>query len=339
MPAGRGSCTDIAARGAHGGPGNRLPASGPGPPLAGELEMRNPFFIGWLVLYVASASVLAGLYDYALAEIVAVLVIFGLLLPGLALLLTRGHSPRPPNVVAPVAETRIVLGCLVVVAVFIGPGLDWLHRAVTSPRADWFAVWGAKLALFVVLPYLLFRRNGYRWRDFFSFRLGRREWLVTLLLAAAFVLVNAVIGQGPERIASSRYGTDALLVGGLLVYVALVLEVGLVEEFFFRALLQARFAARFGSEISGLFLAATAFGLAHVPGFYLRWEQNAADLFPEPSLLFALAYGIAVISIAGLFMGVLWLRTRSLAVVMLVHAAGDWLPNVAGTLETWGWPR
>jgi uncharacterized protein len=298
--------------------------------------INNPFAIGWLALYAVATGVLAWRYGFGPAEPLAVLVIFGLALPGLALLLTRGHAPRPVRVDAPAAESRLAVLCLLAVTAFLAFGLDLLHSAVPSRLANDVAVIAAKLLVFVALPYALLRRRGYRWRDFLGLRLGAREWLVAIVLSLAFVLVNAVIGQGPARIAASGYGPVTLAVGGIAVYLLLCIEVGLVEEFLFRAFLQARFATWLRSEVSGLFLAATLFGLAHAPGFYLRWEQNAADLFSEPSLLFALAYSIAVISVAGVFMGVVWLRTRSLAVVILVHAAGDWLPNVAGTLQGWG---
>jgi membrane protease YdiL (CAAX protease family) len=43
----------------------------------------------------------------------------------------------------------------------------------------------------------------------------------------------------------------------------------LVEEFFFRALLQARLAAYFRSEVTGVVLMSLIFGFAHVPGFVL----------------------------------------------------------------------
>lgn len=296
----------------------------------------NPFAIGWFVLYAASTAVLAARYGFGPAEPVAVLVIFGLLLPGLALLLTRGHQPRSLRVDAPAAESRLAAVCLLVVVLFLAFGLDLLNAAVPSRPANDLAVLAAKLLVFVALPYALLRRRGYRWRDLLALRLSGREWLVAILLSLAFVGVNAVIGQGPARIAGSGYGAVTLVFGGIAVYLLLCIEVGLVEEFFFRTFMQARLAAWLTSEVSGLFLAATLFGLAHAPGFYLRWEQNAADLFTEPSLLFALAYSIAVISVAGVFMGIVWLRTRSLAVLILVHAAGDWLPNVADTLQGWG---
>lgn len=298
--------------------------------------LTNPFFIGYALLWLASTGILVGVYGYGPVEPIAVLVIFGFLLPGLALLLTRGYSPRPLRIDSPRLETRFVLAYLLFIVAFLGWGLDLVHASFPDQPANDIAVLVAKVIVFVLVPFALLMSRGYRWKDFVTARLNRREVVVAVVLSLAFIGINALIGQGPKRIAESGFDATTILVGGMAVYLFLMIEVGLVEEFFFRSLLQARLAAWLKSNVSGLFLAAILFGIAHAPGFYLRWEQNAADLFAEPSLLFALAYSIAVISVAGVFMGVVWLRTRSLLVVILIHAAGDWLPNVAETLKNWG---
>jgi len=219
---------------------------------------------------------------------------------------------------------------------FLTAGLQAIDDVFPAEPANYFAKLAGKLVFFVIVPFAIFAYRGYRWRDFLSLGIGRRGWLVAIVLSLVFIAVNAVIGKGLQRIDASGYTPATLFSGGLVVYLVLLAEVGLVEEYFFRGLLQQRLASWFGDPVSGLLLAAVLFGLAHAPGFYLRWEQNAADLFAEPSLLFAMAYSVAIISVSGLFMGVLWLRTRSLLIVMLVHAAGDWLPNVSEMLQAFG---
>jgi membrane protease YdiL (CAAX protease family) len=295
----------------------------------------NPVFIGYALIYVASVSVLAA-FGFGPLEPMVVLVIFGLLLPVVALLLTRNYELLPAKVDAPASESKLMIAYLLVIVLFLTIGMEAINYALPEEPANYFAKFVSKLVFFVVIPFAMLTRRGYRWRDFLSFNIGRRGYLVALVLSLLFIGVNALIGQGLQRIDASGYSLTVLLSGGVLVYLVLVAEVGLVEEFLFRGLLQQRLSKWFGNPVSGLFLAALLFGLAHAPGYYLRWEQNAADLFAEPSLLFALAYSVAVISVAGLTMGVIWLRTRSLLIVVLVHAAGDWLPNVSEMLDTFG---
>ncbi len=127
----------------------------------------------------------------------------------------------------------------------------------------------------------------------------------------------------------------ALVVGAPLCYAWLVLEVGLVEELFFRALLQSRLSVWLRSETGGIVLASLLFGLAHAPGLYYRTGKTLEAVGARPSWLMAVGYSVVVTSVAGFFLGVLWSRTRNLLLVMAVHAAGDLVPNLVPMLRNW----
>jgi uncharacterized protein len=58
-------------------------------------------------------------------------------------------------------------------------------------------------------------------------------------------------------------------------------------------------------------------------------------LGPYPSALDAVAYSIVVLAVSGITFGVIWARTRNLFALMLVHAAGDLLPNFGSFIRTW----
>ena len=75
-------------------------------------------------------------------------------------------------------------------------------------------------------------------------------------------------------------------------------------------------------------MSSVLFGLTHAPGFYLRPAATQEALGPHPSLLLAVGYSIVVTSVASFFLGILWMRTKNLAVVIIVHAAADFLPNL-----------
>jgi len=135
------------------------------------------------------------------------------------------------------------------------------------------------------------------------------------------------------EVVSSDLSTPALALTLLAGYVWLVLDVGVVEEVCFRGFLQTRLAAWAGSQLAGLVAMALLFGLAHAPGFYLRPALSGEHVGTHPSLLLAVGYSVVYTSAAGLLYGVLWLRTRNLWVVVLVHAAQDWLPAVASALR------
>jgi membrane protease YdiL (CAAX protease family) len=109
----------------------------------------------------------------------------------------------------------------------------------------------------------------------------------------------------------------------------------LVEEFFFRALIQSQLTSALKSEVSGVALMSLIFGLAHAPGFIFRHAAEVEGLGSNPSALHAVAYTIVVLAVSGITFGVIWARTKNLFAVMLIHAAGDLLPNFAGFVQTW----
>lgn len=123
------------------------------------------------------------------------------------------------------------------------------------------------------------------------------------------------------------------MLGVPIAFLWLALEAGVVEEFFFRVLLQTRLASVLRSELAAIIVMSLIFGLAHAPGLYLRTGLTQEGL-EHPSLLMAVGYSIVITSIAGFFLGVLWSRTRNFAVVVVVHAATDLLPNLLPTLRS-----
>jgi membrane protease YdiL (CAAX protease family) len=114
-----------------------------------------------------------------------------------------------------------------------------------------------------------------------------------------------------------------------------LVEAGLVEEFFFRALVQSHLAAALKSEVSGIVLMSLIFGLAHAPGFIFRHAGEVQGLGSNPSAFDAIAYLIVVLAISGVTFGVIWARTKNLFAAMLIHAAGDLLPNFGSFAQTW----
>jgi uncharacterized protein len=126
-----------------------------------------------------------------------------------------------------------------------------------------------------------------------------------------------------------------LIVGLPLCFIWLFVEAGLVEEFFFRALVQSQLATAFKSEVSGVVLMSLIFGLAHAPGFIFRHAGEVEGLGPHPGAFDAIAYSIVVLAVSGITFGVVWARTKNLFALMLIHAAGDLLPNFASFAQTW----
>lgn len=268
-------------------------------------------------------------------EPLVVLVTIGIGFSALAWWTTRGLLPRPATVRVPRREGPAILAYLALLTVFITWGLPAV-RSLAAP--GWPAeclVLAAKLVTFIALPVWLWQRLfGYSLATLLGLRDGLAgHWRPTLVMVGAIVLFQAVVGRARAELPGLHpTGLTALaFVGG---FAWLVIDVGAVEEVPFRALLQRRLAAWLDSDLFALVAMAVLFGLAHAPGLYLRPQLTGEAVGVHPSLLLAAGYSIVYTSVGGLYLGVLWLRTRNLWVVALVHAAQDWLPTVLDSLRT-----
>lgn len=303
--------------------------------------LRNPFLLGYLVFYAALLAAMHLREGFSVAEPLFLLLVVGVGFSLLAAWSARGLTPRPVPVRHPGPECTLLAGYLVVVVAFLTWGISALPRADASvPGA--LLLLAAKLGVFVIAPFLLWRSAwDYRATDFVHPTLGLRgHWRPVLWMSAALLLLQLVAGRSLREFHLHPVAAKELAIGAPLVFLWLVLEVGLVEEYFFRVLLQARIAAFARSEITGIVLMALLFGLAHAPGFYLRPGATGEALGHAPSLLFAVGYSVVVTSVTGFFLGVLWARTRNLVAVAAIHAAGDLLPGLPRMLHLWRslWP-
>lgn len=275
-----------------------------------------------------------------LDEVVAVLLIFGLGLSGLAWMLTRRLPAAPPQPAWQTGEAGLLALCLLFVMLMLGCKGAWLDAlAGDRPQARAIADLLLKLASFVGLPLLLYRW-GLGWRPAaLGLRLPSRPSvrlnLAGIGMAAAGIAVQLLLGHGADPLWQGEFTVRQRLIGIALQLPWLLLEVGLVEEFFFRALLQGRITRATGSAAAGIAVSALAFGLAHAPGLWLRGAGAADALGTAPGPLLAVAYSIATMSLAGVFLGVLWARSGSLWLVMLVHVAIDALPNAPDFIRLW----
>ena len=313
--------------------------------------MRNIFGNPWaclgLAAYGASLALLWRNQTFAPEDAISLLVIFGLTLPLLAWITTLRARPLTLTIQRRAAEMWLLFACLIGVTLYLvwGPALsEALVPAswVTSERGKFFVVLGRKLMVFVVIPFVIFRTVfEYGWRDFglqiAGLRaLGGNHLPVVLALSAAILAFQFFVGNGAAPIRRGEFQASQLALGLPLCFAWLFLEAGLVEEFFFRALLQTRLAAWFRSEVTGVALMALLFGLAHAPGFILRHAGLEDAIGANPSPADSIAYAIVVLSVAGILFGIVWARTKNLLAVMVIHAATDLLPNFAQFMKTWG---
>ncbi len=272
---------------------------------------------------------------FSVTEPLLVMLLFGLGLSLLALWATRHAKPRNITVKHPRQESASLAGYLLIVVGFITWGLPGVQLISTQPVLQAVFITTAKLLVFVVAPFALWRAAWrYQARDFVDLRAAiSGQWRALIVLSLALLALQASIGRARTDLAILHPSASELLVAIGLTSVWLFIEVGVVEEFFFRGLVQARASALMGSEMMGVVIMALVFGLAHAPGFYLRPAATGEALGAHPSILIAVGYSIVITSVTGFFLGVVWIRTRNLLLLALIHTAGDLLPNLAETIR------
>ena len=262
------------------------------------------------------------------SEALAALLILGVIFPVLAMLTTRRVSALPHVVRQPGIETVALLVYLVVIAWVLVWGFGRVARIGTDPLRS-VVLLSVKVLTFVAVPAAIMTAlSHYRIAELMPVSLRWRELRPALFMSIAALLMQSFLGRGLHDIRDAHLPVWVLAVATPLSFAWLMMEVGIVEEFFFRVLLQDRLAAVLRSPWGGLVAAAVFFGLVHAPGFYLRPAATQEALGSHPSLLLAVGYSIVLTSTAGLFLGVLWMRTRNFAVLVIAHAAADLLPNL-----------
>jgi membrane protease YdiL (CAAX protease family) len=275
--------------------------------------LADPFTLATLAVYVLA---LIGLFLAAGTLRSALLLGLGTaLLSGIAVTATRGHRPPPVDVIRPQAELWPALvwyGVVFLLAVLTSAGglevvnqfTNWLFL-VMVPAGLLMRVRGGRLALRATL------------RSVGLTRRGLKEGLkVAAIVGPLTVPVVYVVGEQQRAAIDMMLRQPLQTMASFLVSFALaLLTAGIVEEFFFRGVLQSRLASHLGSKWRGLVIASFLFGLFHLPMCYYSPYEPA-----HGNLVWALASVIVEQGAMGVLLGVLWARTHHLAAPLLIHA-------------------
>jgi len=290
--------------------------------------------IGYLLLWAASTGYIAmrgGDWVFPIAS----LLVFGLVMSGIILFLTRKMDPPGPEVRNPARESIALLAYLVIYAVlFIGILLGSIRQAIPPGSTQELVVLAHKLLIHVAIPSALILLVGGSVGWQFGAGTKRRGFWVTLIVLSGLMFaLLSVVSPSLKQIEALKLAPAAALGWVLASWAWNSLEAGLCEEFLFRASLQSRLTAWFRSSVAAIALTSVLFALSHWPGLYLRGTPEVDGWSPDP--IQVAAFTIATLSPLSIALGVLWARSRSLLLVVLVHGAIDALPNTAELVRNW----
>ena len=296
--------------------------------------LNEPIVLTYGALYVLSLVLAVGRRkDFPLGDALVVALIIGLGFTGLVYLIAPPLATPSLQANVKPSELIFVLIYLVLMALLLTRGVPpwfpttWKEHFIK--RKTFTVVY--KLLMFVFIPLTILRLFwAVEWAEL-GFSLGDLMGQIRSTALLIFLLggFNLLVGGGATPIRARQFSGKQLAEGFVFAFIWNIVEVGLVEEFFFRAFLQTRLINYLNSPLSGICAASLLFGLAHAPGIYLRSAGKTGPLGEHPSLLDSVLYTILVLSPTGWFMGLLFWRTQSLLAPILVHAGVDTVAHMA----------
>jgi membrane protease YdiL (CAAX protease family) len=304
-------------------------------PLLPRIDSRSTTFIGGYLTLWAAATGYLGFAGVDWTFPVFSLAVFGAALPALSIALTHKATPPPVAVPRPKVElTALLLFLAVYAVIFLGWGMSATRALAPAGRERELLVLGVKLIVHVAAPAALLATLGAPLAVLFGSGIRRPGfWPPLLALGAIILALMCVVSPSLSEIAALHASATTLAWAAPAAFIWLALEAGLCEEFLFRAVLQTRLAAALKSEAGAVVTGALLFSLAHAPGLYLRGHPGIDGYSTDPVQV--MAFTVATLSPIAILFGALWARTRSLLLIVLLHAAVDVLPNLADFIRTW----
>lgn len=307
----------------------------------------NPFIAGYVIVYILNLWLASTISGFPVEEVMGIMIVMGIGFSLLAHFTSRKAIPLDDPKQQQKNEGAVLTILVAYIAIIIIPGnklISWLFPAAWLQMETTVEVitMVRKMLTLVVVPFVAYRLLfKFSARDFgmspdLRKALTGKHLTIFLVMAFALAIFNYYAGSGARPLREGLASATQLLLGIPLLFLWDYLEVGLGEEFFFRGLLQNRLAVLLRNPWGAVFASALIFGLVHAPGMYLRGAGVIEGIGGAPSLLTCICYCIAVLSVPGIFFGILWMRTRNLWILMGIHAVTDLVPHLYGFILTWG---
>ena len=293
--------------------------------------MRKQSYIIPMILF---GIIWAGSFAYAVQVLgvemgapLLVLGVYAVVAPLVCRLLLMGSSPIESGEQSAPLDIIILLVLLAAAGAYVIYGPAYMDSVAASMSPDsaiapHHARALGKVFVFVALPLMLYvlllghRMASFGWHSPF-WRMFRPRHILVLLIVGGGLFALQFLSMREVLPFDAALEDRQVVIGVLTVFAWILLEIGLAEEFFFRAVVQSRLAVFLRSEWFALVLVSILFGLSYVPGMM---EEGGS--FRDAS-----AYAILLGGTMSLTYGYIWMRTRNLLILVLFRAAVEIAPN------------
>jgi membrane protease YdiL (CAAX protease family) len=291
--------------------------------------------LGYLAVWAISTAYIAasgGDWTFPILS----LCIFGIAMSGIVWFLTRKMDAPTVPVGKPKRESLGLLAYLVIYAVLlIGIWLGSIKQAIPPGQTQELAVLAYKLLIHVGIPAAIIVLLGGQLRPLFDSGIKRHGfWPALIVLSGLMFALLAAVSPSLKEIGAIGLAPAAALAWVLGSWAWISLEAGVCEEFMFRACIQSRLTAWLNSPATAIAVTSVLFALSHWPGLYLRGGPGVDGWSSDP--IQVAAFTIATLSPLSVSLGLLWTRSRSFLLIVLVHGAIDALPHTAEFARLWG---
>lgn len=302
----------------------------------------NPFLVGFVIIYLGNLILANKLKTLNTNEVLSIVLIIGFAFSLISYFISRKAQPITENISYKKNEIFVLIALLIYITLSLMLSNDFICKGVSNGIIKEILIIGRKVLTFVVIPFMVyklifkFNTSDFGLSSNRNLIFTKRNLLIFGVISSIVLLINYFLGNAAMPIRQGVYSSTQLLTAIPLLFFWLFIEVGLVEEFFFRGLLQNRLAVFLKSNTSAICITALVFGIVHAPGMYLRGAGALDVIGSSPTLFAVIGYCIAVQSIAGFFLGIIWSKTRNLWLLMAIHTMIDLLPKLPNFIETWG---
>lgn len=297
----------------------------------------------FVAIYCSACVALVELYNLPASDLFITFLCFGLFLSAIVFWLARNYKPvnEKPFRQKEFWLLPFLLFWVIAYVTFGGPLINRLlpTSLQNEERVAFVFIIVKKLFIFFLVPFACYRVLGFSLGDFGlrlskSLFLSKRNWKIFFVFSFFALLFEYFFSNGGTATREHKFSLTQLMKAIPLCFLWLFIEVGLVEEFFYRAIIQSRLTSYFKSAWAGILMSGLIFALSHLPGLYLRGGESEGINHPL-SIWFWACYCIANMSVAGIALGIVWWKTKNLYLVMALHAIVDLLPNLSFFISTW----
>ena len=304
---------------------------------------KNIYFLFGICIYTAAVLYLHFVFQQSLPDMLTLFLIIGIGFSFIGWWMTRKLSQplHKPRIKKEFWLVLLLVGWVIFYITYGGSLINKLLPAnwIENPQTYSVIIFLRKLIFFVLVPFVVYKLFGFSLQDFGLTRspvkfFSQRSIIIFFLMAIAASVFQYFFSNGAKHFRNGEFNTSQLIIGLPLCFVYLLFDAGLIEEFFFRGFLQSRSSVLLRSTAGGIIVSAIVFGLVHAPGLYLR-GAGSEGIEEQLPFSFFCAYTIAYMSTAGLFLGIIYNKTKNLWLVMAIHAMVDLLPNFDDFVKTW----